>query len=292
MLTRRKNKWRALTPYIMIAPFLISFILFFALPSLLAFVLSFFKYKGYGDAVFIGLKNYVNLLTYEMFWTAVKNTLFYYVLHIAPVIILSFLTAVAMHSKFLKKWGKFYKPILFLPQIMPIVAASLVFKILLATRYGPINEMLGTQIPFLESTSIMRFSVVLVEIWRGFGWFLVIFAAGLTTVNSDLLEAAKIDGANAVQTTTRVIIPLMKPVFLFAFIMDSITSFKIYIEPNILLSGSSGLGAPPGGMPMLNIVTQNMSSGSFGMASAAGWVIFVITFIAYLLINFLIKDKE
>ena len=284
------RKFEDITPYLFISPFILAFIIFFAFPSVYSFVLSFYKYKGYGTASFVGLENYHKILTYGMFWTAVKNTLFYYIVHLAPVMILSFLISLAMHSKYVK-YGNIYKPIIFLSQIMPIVAGTLVFKILLSTRYGPINALFGTQIPFLEDPTLMKNSVVVVEIWRGLGCFVVVFLAGLTTISHELIEASKIDGASSFKNLIYITIPLMRPIFLFAFVMDSITSFRIYIEPNILLSGS-GAGAPPDGMPMVNILTQNITGGAFGMASAVGWILFVLTLLMYLLQSNIFRERE
>ncbi|MCS7461454.1 sugar ABC transporter permease [Paenibacillus doosanensis] len=274
---RVSSKWRDRTvPYIFITPFILSFFVFFLFPAVYALVLSFYKYKGYGTASFVGVDNYVSLLTYGTFWLSVKNTLFYLVGHLVPVMVISFLLAVAIHSK-LVKWKAVFKPLIFLPQIMASVAAALIWKVIFSTHSGVINNLLGTQYGFLEDPSLMKWSVVVLIIWRAVGWFMVIFLAGLTTVGEEVQEAATIDGANGWQRMVYITVPLMKPIFLFAFLMNTIHSLKIYNEPNLLVGG--GLTSVPAVAPIMNILTDNIRSGNFGMASAVGWILFVMIYI-------------
>ncbi|TDF94828.1 carbohydrate ABC transporter permease [Paenibacillus piri] len=278
-----------LTPYLFILPFIISFFIFFVFPSLYSFVLSFYQYRGYGTASFIGLDNYIALFKYPTFWTAVYNTLFYWIVHIVPVMAISFLLAVAVNSR-LTKWKAVYKPLIFLPQIMASVASALIFKIIFATRYGVINSLLGTQIFFLEDPVLMKWTVVALIIWRAVGWYFVIYLAGLTTISDEIQEAATIDGAGAGQRLWYITVPLMKPIFLFAFMMDTIGSLKIYNEP--LLMFSTGMDAPTEVIPILSILTRNISGGNFGLASAVGWILFAMILLVSLLQYNLLKGGK
>lgn len=266
-----KNK---VLPYLYILPFVVAFVLFFVAPAGYALVLSFFKFRGYGAMKFVGFDNYKALLHYDAFWQSVKNTIFYFAVHFIPVMVGAFLFAVGLRSKAMGKLQKVFKPILFLPQVVPIMATALIFRIMFSTRSGVINQMLGLNIAWLENRSIMRWVVALMVIWRATGWFMVIFLSGLTTISDDLYEAASLDGATSFQAMTRITVPLMKPFFIFAFIMDAISSFKIFTEPNILISQTSQ--APVDVAPMMNMVTNNIRGGNFGMASAAGWLLFII----------------
>jgi ABC-type sugar transport system permease subunit len=272
--------WDKLVPYLFILPFIFSFFIFFVFPSIYSFILSFFRYKGYGSADFVGLDNYIALFIYPTFWTAVYNTVFYWIVHIVPVMTISFLLAVAVNSK-LVRWKSFYKPIIFLPQITAAVASALIFKVIFATRYGVINNLLGTQIFFLEDAALMKWTVVALIMWRAIGWYFVIYMAGLTTISDEIQEAATIDGANAAQRLWYITIPLMRPIFLFAFMIDTIGSLKIYTEP--LLMFSTGMDAPTDIIPILSILTRNISGGNFGLASAVGWILFVMILLVSLL---------
>lgn len=279
-----------ITPYLFIAPFIVSFLLFFAFPALYSLVLSFFKYKGYGEARFIGLDNYKTLLKYSAFWKAIRNTLYYFLGHIIPVMVGAFASALILSSKRMQRVQKIFKPILFLPQVVPTMATALTFRVIFSTHTGVINQILNLNIPWLENTALMRLCVLILVIWRSTGWFMVIFLAGLTTINADLYEAATLDGASFLQQTTRITLPLMKPIFLFAFVMDAISSFKLYTEVNVMIAGTAN--APTDAATIMNMVTQNLENGNFGGASAAGWLLFILIAVISLLEQRLLRNKD
>lgn len=277
-----------LVPYLFIAPFLFSFVVFFLVPAVYSLVLSFTRYAGFGKMTFIGLDNYTSLFRFRFFWQAVGNTFFYMLAHMVPVMVLSFLLAVAIHSKLIRRKSLF-KMGFFLPVTLASVAASLIWKVILSTRTGAINALLGTQIPFLDRSGLFRFSVVLVIFWKSIGWFLTVYLAGLTTVSDELKEAALVDGAGPVRALWHIVIPLMKPIFLFAFIMDTLTSLKLFAEPRMLLSSTS---IPPEVNTIVGILVDNLQSGLFGKASAIGWVLFVMVLIISLIQMGLLGGKE
>jgi len=286
---RERNRDGAV-PYLFILPFLLSFLMFFAFPAGYSLALSFFNFKGYGIATFVGLGNYQALLNYSGFWKAIGNTLFYFLTHLVPVMGGAFLFALLLQDQSLGRWQKVFKPVLFLPQVIPVMAAALTFRIIFATNTGAVNQLFGTSVRWLEDPSVMRWTVVVLGVWRSIGWFMIVFLAGLTTINPSLYEAAILDGATMWQRTLRVTIPLMSPIFLFAFIMDAISSFKIYTEVNVLIAGISN--APTDAAPIMNIITTNMGSGSFGKASAAGWLLFLMILVVSAVELALMRDRE
>ena len=179
-----------------------------------------------------------------------------------------------------------------MPQIVPIVATSLIFKIMFSTQYGAINQILGTQIEFLSDSFWARWSVVIMITWRSIGWYMVILLAGLTTISDDIIEASTIDGASLPQRVIRIIIPLMRPIFLYCLVMSAISSIKLFTEVNVLLADSSGFATRPNVIPVMNILKINLSGGNFGMASAAGWLIFVlVSFVSVFQFKILGKEK-
>ncbi|MDR0473713.1 MAG: sugar ABC transporter permease [Treponema sp.] len=284
------KKNAGILPYVLILPFLFSFLLFFAFPAVYSLVLSFYSYRGYGIANFVAFDNYKALLSYGSFWRSVGNTFFYFLAHVIPVMAGALLYAVALHSKAVGGLQKIFKPIIFLPQVVPVMATALIFRIVFATRSGAFNQIFGSETRWLEDASIMRWVVVLIIIWRATGWFVVVFVAGLTTISNDLYEAAMLDGASAAQKLVFITIPLMRPFFLFAFVMDAISSLKIYTEPNILWPTQNRL--PTDVAPMMNMITTNLRGGQFGMASAAGWLLFFVVLVISLLELYLLRDKE
>ena len=284
------KKHMGVLPYLLILPFVLSFLLFFAFPAVYSLVLSFYNYRGYGSAVFTGFDNYGALLSYDAFWRSVGNTFFYFLAHFIPVMVGALLFAVSLHSKAVGRLQKIFKPVIFLPQVVPVMATALIFRIIFATRSGAINQIFGAETRWLEDTAVMRWIVVLMIIWRATGWFVVVFVAGLTTINNDLYEAAMLDGASAAQKLVFITIPLLKPFFLFAFVMDAISSLKIYTEPNILWPAQGRL--PTDVAPMMNMITTNLRGGQFGMAAAAGWLLFFVVLVVSLLELNLLRDKE
>ncbi len=261
-----------MAPYLFILPFAIFFLVLFLGPALYSIFLSFHNFRGFGRMKFIGFRNYVAILSYRVFWLAVRNTLVYLVGHSVPVIVVAFLMAAGVRNT-PGRVQSLVKPMIFLPHIMAVMAASLVWRVILSTRFGVVNRLLGTSIPFLEVPTLMRLSVVFLLSWRGLGWFFVVYLAGLTTVSDEVREAATIDGANAWQRTFRVVIPIMKPIFLFSFILVAIRMFRVFTEPNILITG--WLSGPPAVKPIMGLLVDSMKSGLFGRAAAVGWILFV-----------------
>ena len=271
--TKQKKKKASKAPYVFLLPFIVVYLATFLFPALYSLVLSFYKYKGYGTAKFVGFNNYKSLLNYSTMWKCLGNTLFYFIMSYIPTMLISFCLAVLVRSKTLKRFQRFYKPIIFMPQICAVVAASLIFQIIFGGDVGVINQLLGTKIPFLTDLKYMKWPVVALITWRGIGWYFIIFHAGLTTISEDVEEAALVDGATPFQKMIHVILPLMRPTFMLTSITYAIGSLKLYTEPNVLLSRTE---APLQVAPYINIVTTNVNGGNFGMASAAGWLLVIL----------------
>ena len=278
--TKQKKKKASKAPYVFLLPFIIVYLATFLFPALYSLVLSFYKYKGYGTAKFVGFNNYKSLLTYSTMWKCLGNTLFYFIMSYIPTMLISFCLAVLVRSKTLKRFQRFYKPIIFMPQICAVVAASLIFQIIFGGDVGVINQLLGTKIPFLTDLKYMKWPVVALITWRGIGWYFIIFLAGLTTISEDVEEAALVDGATPFQKMIHVILPLMRPTFMLTSITYAIGSLKLYTEPNVLLSRTE---APLQVAPYINIITTNVNGGNFGMASAAGWLLVILIIVCTLL---------
>jgi ABC-type sugar transport system permease subunit len=276
----RRRLSDGLAPYLFISPFVVSFLVLFVGSAVYSFWLSFHRFKGYGEAKFIGLNNYLATLNYHVFWTMVGNTVFYWLAHVLPMMTIAFLLAILVRSRLVRAKG-LVKPIIFMPNIVAIVAASLVFQNLFGTQYGVINAILGTQIAWLQDPTLAKLVVVILLIWKNVGFWFVVFLAGLTSTNPDVEDAARIDGASGWQRLRHVTIPLLRPIFLFAFVIDAIGSFQIFTEPNVLMARGGSL-APPETAPLLNLLVTNLGAGNFGQASAVSWILFLIVAVASL----------
>jgi ABC-type sugar transport system permease subunit len=270
--TARHREW--LAGYLFIGPFLISFLLFFVVPSIYSFALSFTDFRGYGDATFVGLRNYQALLGLPSFWKAAANMVFYFFVPLIPLLGGAFLLAVIVGSRFVR-WASFHKPVIFLPQVMATVAAALAFR-LIFTDDGVLNQLTGLHIRWLTDPGMMKWSVAALLVWQGLGWYFIVFLAGLTRINQELYEAAAVDGATAWQQLRRITIPLMRPIFLLTIVMYTISTLRLFTEPAILLTGTGNLAAvSPEAAPIMNILLNNVRNGAFGLGSAVGWILFV-----------------
>jgi ABC-type sugar transport system permease subunit len=271
--TARQRQW--LVGYLFIGPFIISFLLFFVIPSIYSFALSFFDFRGYGDATFVGIRNYQVLLGLPSFWKAAGNMVFYFFVPLIPMLGGAFLLAVIVGSRFVR-WGSFHKPVIFLPQVMAMVAAGLVFR-LIFTDAGVLNQLTGLHIRWLTDPGLMKWPVAALLVWQGLGWYFVVFLAGLTRINPELYEAAAVDGATAWQQLGRITIPLMRPVFLLAFVIYTIATLRLFTEPAILLTGTGSLASEsPEAAPIMNLLLNNVRNGAFGAGAAVGWILFVV----------------
>ncbi|MDD3334417.1 MAG: sugar ABC transporter permease [Eubacteriales bacterium] len=284
-----KRQWYI--PYLFIAPFVLSFLIFFVVPTVYSFALSFAKYPGYGVVKWIGTKNYYNILHYSRFWDALGRTMFYWIAKFIPVTVISFMIAVCLKSSLLGRISKVYKPILFMPQVCAVTASALIFGLIFANQGGVINSLTGTTFAWTESATWSKWVVLLMMGWRGVGWFMVVYLSGLTSINPEIYEAARIDGANAAQSLFHITVPLMKQTFLFAFIMDAISSLRMYTEAAVL-TGNAGGNASAVAEGLLNLLMTNLNSGNFGMACAYGWIIFVIVCVVSMAIFVSMKEKE
>lgn len=288
-VTRMNSLGEKAVPYLFLLPFLISFAAFFLYPVGYSLMLSLMKYKGYGAMRYVGLQNYQKLFQYKTMWNCLFNTLQYFFFSFVPVMIISFLLAVLVRSKAVSRYQKIYKPLIFLPQVCAVVASALVFQVIFGSQVGVINQLLGTQILFLGDTKLMKIPVVTMITWRQIGWYFIIFLSGLTTISDEILEASKVDGANAVQNLFYIQIPVMKPIFKLAFITYAIGALKLYTEPNLILSNDE---APLMVAPYVNLITSNISGGVFGMASAAGWILVALIMVLTLIQMGLFREED
>ena len=277
----RRPGWSArratgLKGYAFIAPFLVLFIFFSAFPDVYTLILSFQHYAGYGSATAAGLQNYDALLHYPVFWTELENTLEYWVLHAVILIPVAFVLALVVRSRSIR--GKSaWRAIIFLPQVMSIVAVTLAFQVMFASPYGAINHLLGLHVAWLTDFAVTKWVVVALLVWQGLGFWFVVFLSGLTSIDPALEEAAMIDGAGVVRRAISIVAPLMKNVFLFAVVIDAITSMALYTQPTVLAANQGVLD--PSVAPLSSLVVVNLQSSSFGESAAAGWLLFLLTIV-------------
>lgn len=278
-----------LVPYLFLAPFLVFFLAFFLYPAMTSLYVSFTTYKGYGQAKWVGWKNYYAILHYDVFWTELRNTLTYWAMHVGVMMSISFGMAFIVSSPKYLKLARF-KVILFLPRVIAPTVAALIFRAVFSTT-GLFNTLFGFKIAWFQNDLLTKSVIAFILVWRDFGYWFVVFLAGMTSVNPEIIDASIVDGANTFQRIFRIIIPLMKNILKFALIIDLISSLRLFSIPNIIV-GQPGALSPTAISPVMNLLVQNIQQGNFGRSSAVGWLLFIVIGILTVIQMNAIKDTE
>jgi multiple sugar transport system permease protein len=245
-MTRRRHGRRRVNPaYFFVAPALAAIGLFFFVPVLASVGLSFSDFDIYAVASrdnlrMIGLDNYARLARDGLFWVALRNTL-YFVLVAAPLSLLVSLGAALLLSARLTRWQAFFRTVLFLPVVTTLVAVAVVWRYAYHPRTGLLNAMLGGlglgPIDWLGDPRWAMPAIVVMTIWKNFGFNMVILVAGLQSIPERLYEAARIDGAGAAARFRHVTLPMLAPTMVFVGVMTLIGHLQLFAEPYVMTQG-------------------------------------------------------
>jgi multiple sugar transport system permease protein len=263
--------------YIMLAPTIISFLLFLAGPLLAGFGLTFFQWDALTPAKFVGLQNYKTLFTDPLVATTLWNTVSYVVPDVVLKLVLGLVLAVLVNSFVITPLRYAFRTTVFFPVIISAVAGATIWNWLMNTDIGLINYYLqqlnGTQIPWLDSGDWAMRSLVLVDVWRSLGFYFVVFTAGLQGISKQFYEAAQIDGANALQQFFNVTLPLLSSTTFFLLIIALIDGFQFFDLAYVMTQGGPGDGTRT---IVYYIYDTTFHFFRFGYGSALAMLIFVI----------------
>jgi len=277
-----KNK----IPYLFILPFYILFAIFMLYPIVYSFYLSFHQWDGSGPKIYVGLLNYMNLLTNRPFRQSLINSVIIFFEYVPAMTLLALILAVLLNSKYVRLRNVF-RTFIILPYVTATVAVTFSFQSLLGKEYGLVNLFLGwfgvEPIAWLNSPSLARICLSSLVTWRWLGYNMIILLAGLQNIPPELYEAAKIDGATATQSFFRIILPLMKPMLLFVIILSTIGTFSLFTEPYILTRGGPMNTTLT---PVLYLYKVGFQYFRFGISSS---IAYVLTIILVILGTFWIK---
>lgn len=273
----RRFKWGKWLGYVFIAPWLISFLAFDAIPIASGFYHSFTRWNAMGEARWVGVGNYAEALNRDpLFWKSVSNTLYYIGLSVPLGIIAAFLLAMMLNTRL--RGMTIYRTIFYLPSVVPIVAAVIVWIFIFETRRGILNwaiELLGLRpIRWLADPDWAMGALIIMSLW-GIGATMIIFLAGLQSISQEMYEAAEVDGANGLQKLFRITIPLMTPTIFFTLILNLVNAFQSFSNAFILTGGG-----PNNATLLYMIHIYNNAFGYFrmGYASALSVLLFVVVF--------------
>jgi multiple sugar transport system permease protein len=251
------------------------YIALFAIPFGRAIWLSFHNWDFLSDPVYIGTRNYERVVQDDYFWEAVKVTALYAVLRIGIGLTVSFLVALGI-SQLKERLQRIYLGIYYLPVVIPGVVSIILWRWLYRPADGPLNSVLNSlgidSQPFLNSTSQALPAIVVMAIWSGLGSSAIIFFAGVNEVPSDLLEAAKLDGAGLRQQTLHIILPLLRPVIFYELIVGVIGAVQAF-EVMYLMPG------PGFSTRTLALYTYELGFKSLNLGYGATVSIFIFLFL-------------
>jgi multiple sugar transport system permease protein len=231
--------------YLFLAPALILIGGFFFLPVAAAFVLSFTDFDIYSiadldNARFVGLRNYTQLTTTPLFWQALRNT-FYFALVGGPLTIAVALGAALLVNAPLVRFRTFFRTVYFVPFVTTLVAIAIVWRYLYHTRYGLLNyglDRIGIgPIDWLGDPRWAMPAIIVMAVWKNFGYSMLIFIAGLQSIPEELYEAARIDGARPLRRFWHITLPQLGPTLLFVALITMIGYFQLFVEPYVMTAG-------------------------------------------------------
>jgi len=270
----RRNK----VAYAYISPFYILFAIFGLFPIVSGFVISFFSWDGLGKMKPIGLKNYFDVLTTRLFWTAMYNTLFIGLVSHVFILFGGLVLAYLLNAKIVK-FNNVFKTVYFLPMVTSAVAVTIVFSAMFSFNSGLINyglELLGfARINWLgDMGQYIKPAVIAMFSWKWIGWNMVIYLAGMQGISNDIYEAATIDGANHAGIFFRITMPLLRPIILFTLIQSTIGTMSLFTEPFVLTNNIRG-GTGNQGLTVMMYLLDKAPYGNnlYGYASATAYVI-------------------
>lgn len=290
-VVRRKKK-NLLTPWLFLLPSIVVLGTFLVIPIVEAFHWSLLDYKIIaGTGEFVGLANFKEIFTDTSFWLALWNTILFLIIVLPLNIFLPMILAVLVNQAI--KGVSTFRILYYLPVVTPMVVAALMWK-MLYSQSGPVSSIfvsLGlfdnpTNLLVQSSTALVAVSAI--TVWKGLGYYMIIYLAGLQSISKDVYESAEIDGANAFQKFWRITVPMLTPSVTLVSVMTIIAGMKVF-EEIALTTGGGPAGAT---MTLVMYIYNKFMSLDVSIASAAGVVLLLLAIGASLLQMKLTSSRE
>lgn len=236
---RNRTHAGAFLPYLMVAPSIVIFALFFIYPIVYMVFLSFFKWDMIGEKVFIGLRNFTSMLTNADFFQVISNSFFYMGLTVVSTIFFALLLALYLKKNTIV--NRILQSAAFAPYIISFVSVSFIWMWMMDSSYGLFNFILGlfrlAPVQWLEDPHVAIFSLVIVALWKGAGYNTIILISGLNGIPTYLYEAASLDSAGSAAKFFRITLPMLSPTLFFLVLVNIISSFKVFETISIMTGG-------------------------------------------------------
>jgi multiple sugar transport system permease protein len=288
----------ALTPYVLLSPFLVLFLVFGMFPLAFSLYLAFQTWEptsGLGAMQFVGLENFVFALQDEWFWKSLKNTAWLAVASGVPQHLVAIPLAVFIHTSF-KRLRNGVVGAYFLPYITSTVAVAIMFSSLFSTDFGVVNTALRSlfgmeNIDWLGRPENIKPAIAMIVFWRYVGFNVVLYLAALQTIPKDLYEAATMDGAGRLQQFFYITLPSLKPMIFFGVTLSVIGGLQLFEEPFILTGGRGG-SDQSGMTTAIYLYRMAFDFNDFGAASAMSWLLFFLVVLLTWLTNRAFKPRN
>ncbi|MEU0516460.1 sugar ABC transporter permease [Streptosporangium sp. NPDC006007] len=255
-------------PWIFVGPAAALFVLFFAYPLAASFLQSLQTTEA-GVAEWTGVGQYARMLDDPSFLQSLSNVALILVVQVPIMIGLAVVLAYVLNQSWLR-FRATLRAAYFLPAVTTLVAYAVVFRVLLKTEGGAVNQILGVEVDWLNDPFWARVALIASITWRWTGYNAIILLAGLQAVGREQYEAAAIDGAGPLVTFRRVVLPQLRPVVLFCSITSTIGTLQLFDEPLVLTGGGP---ADSTLTPILYLYQVGFRQFDFGYAAAIAWVV-------------------
>lgn len=289
----RSHRW--FTPWLLVAPAVIWTVVFALYPFINTIILSFTNARPLRGGTFTGVENYGRLLEDSRFWAALQTTLLYVAACVPLLTVLPLGLALLLYRKI--PGMSFFRTVAYFPVIASVVAVALVWGWMFDSR-GIINQtlqMLGitdAPVAFLVDRWLLLAVAIGLTVWRGLGYYMVVYLAALANVSDDLHEAAALDGANAFQRFLHVTVPGVRGAMLLIMALISVSAMRIFSELYMLTGGTGGPGGESMSIVMLIRQVGSGLSGNLGYASAVSVVLFFLTLVPLAAVGWLNNSDQ
>ena len=224
-----------------VLPTLVIYGIFLIYPMITAFHYSFFKWNLLSEKKYVGLSNFAKMINDKRFWNSYITTFHFTLISIVLIIILSFILALILEKSF--KFKNVFQSAIFIPVILTMVSIAVVWQFMFQSTGILSNlfiDLFGTKVKWLTSTKIAPYSMILVNVWKMTGYYMIIFIAGLLNVPNTFYEAARVDGANYFERLIYITLPQMKNTFILVFVSGVIFSFAAFPQQYVMTEGGPG----------------------------------------------------
>jgi len=287
----RSPSRRRAAPYRFIAPFVALFVAFSVYPMLFTLQLSFTRWRGSGDAVWVGLDNYSYLLQNPGFWSSLGNSATLWALIVPVQIVLALVVAVLLDSA-RTRLRHFYRVAFLTPFVTPLVAVAQIWVVVFDQKYGAVNSVLNAvglpDVGWLTTSQWAKPTLALLFLWKTTGFIVIILLSGLQSVDGSLYEAASMDGASPLRQLWSITVPLVRRTLMFSVVLQTLAIFQMFAEPFVVTDGGPYSSTTTAGLYLYEHITR----ADLGTGAANSFLLVILVMAISLLFVRLLRAED